>query len=96
MLSNFLLIVFILLSFASFNNVFFPKGLGKELFDNSSSVLLLIAISIVLFILIMFLLQGTMVVGEISGVKLNITSIIEGIMIGWIVALFGHLRRTRY
>ena len=94
MLSNFLLIMFILLSFAAFNNIFFPKGIGKELFDNSSSVLLLIAISIVLFILIMFLLQGTM--GDISRFKLNVANIIEGIMIGWIVALFAHLKRTRY
>ena len=94
MLGNFLLIVFILLSFAAFNNIFFPKGIGKELFDNSSSVLLLVAISIVLFILIMYILQGSMV--DISGFKLNIINIIEGIMIGWIVSLFAHLKRTRY
>ena len=94
MLSSFLLIVFILLSFAVFHNIFFPTGIGKELFDNASSVLLLIAISIVLFILIMFLLQGNM--AEISTLKLNITNIIQGIMIGWIVALFAHLKRTRY
>ncbi len=94
MFSNFLLIVFILLSFAVFHNIFFPQGIGRELFDNASSVLLLIAISIVLFMLIMFLLQGTM--GEIGTFRLGITNIIEGIMIGWIVALFAHLKRTRY
>lgn len=94
MLSSFLKIIFVLLSFAIFNNIFFPQGIGKELFDNSSSVLLLVAISIVLFILIMYVLTGSIV--EISTSKLNMISIIEGILIGWIVSLFAHLRRTRY
>ncbi len=94
MISNFFLIMFTLLSFAIFNNIFFPQGMGKELFDNSSSVLLLISISIVLFILIMYVLQGTMV--EVTSIKLNIIKIIEGAMIGWIVSLFAHLKRTRY
>lgn len=94
MLSSFLKIIFVLLSFAIFNNIFFPQGIGKELFDNSSSVLLLVAISIVLFILIMYVLTGS--IGEISTAKLNIISVIEGILIGWIVSLFAHLRRTRY
>lgn len=94
MLGNFFFIIFILLSFAVFNNIFFPKGIGKELFDNSSSVLLLVAISVILFILIMYVLEGVM--GEISAVKINIIKIIEGVLIGWIVALFAHVKRTRY
>lgn len=91
MLMKFLLILFVLLSFAVFNNVFFPQGIGRQLLDNSSSVFLLIAISVVLFILIMYVLQRA--TGGISEV---IISVLEGIMIGWIVALFAHLKRTRY
>lgn len=94
MLSNFFLIIFTLLSFAIFNNIFFPKGIGKELFDNSSSVLLLISISIVLFILIMYVLEGVMI--EVTPIKLNLIKIIEGVLIGWIISLFSHLKRTRY
>ena len=94
MLSNFFLIIFTLLSFAIFNNIFFPKGIGKELFDNSSSVLLLISISIVLFILIMYVLEGMVV--DVTTLKLSIIKIIEGAIIGWIVSLFSHLKRTRY
>lgn len=94
MLSNFFLIIFTLLSFAVFNNIFFPKGVGKELFDNSSSVLLLISISIVLFILIMYVLEGMMI--DVTTFKLSIIKIIEGVIIGWIVSLFAHLKRTRY
>ena len=94
MLGNFFLIIFILLSFAVFNNIFFPKGVGKDLFDNSSSVLLLVAISVILFILIMYVLEGAM--GDIGSIKVNIIKVIEGVLIGWIVALFAHLKRTRY
>lgn len=94
MISNFFLIIFTLLSFAIFNNIFFPKGVGKELFDNSSSVLLLISISIVLFILIMYVLEGMVV--DVTTLKLSIIKIIEGAIIGWIVSLFSHLKRTRY
>ncbi len=94
MLGNFFLIIFILLSFAVFNNIFFPKGVGKDLFDNSSSVLLLVAISVILFILIMYVLEGAM--GDLSSIKVNIIKVIEGVLIGWIVALFAHLKRTRY
>lgn len=94
MLGNFFLIIFILLSFAVFNNIFFPKSVGKDLFDNSSSVLLLVAISVILFILIMYVLEGAM--GDLSSIKVNIIKVIEGVLIGWIVALFAHLKRTRY
>lgn len=94
MLSNFFLIMFTLLSFAIFNNIFFPKGVGKDLFDNSSSVLLLVGISVILFILIMYVLEGS--IGELSSIKVNIIKVIEGVIIGWIVALFAHLKRTRY
>lgn len=94
MLGNFFLIVFTLLSFSIFNNIFFPKGVGKDLFDNSSSVLLLVGISVILFVLIMYVLQGT--IGEIGLFRYNTSKIIEGIMMGWIVSLFAHLRRTRY
>lgn len=91
MLSKFLLILFVLLSFAAFNNIFFPQGIAKQLFDNSSSVLLLTAISVVLFILIMYVLQKIT-----ERVDTNLISILEGIMIGWIIALFAHLKKTRY
>lgn len=91
MLVKLLLILFVLLSFAVFNNVFFPQGIARQLFDNASSVLLLVAISIVLFILIMYVLEKVT-----AGVGLGLVSIVEGIIIGWTVALFAHLRRTRY
>lgn len=94
MLGNLFLIIFTLLSFSIFNNIFFPKGVGKDLFDNSSSVLLLVGISIILFILIMYVSQGAIV--DISQIRYNISKIIEGIMMGWIVSLFAHIKRTRY
>ena len=90
MIGKFLLIMFVILSFALFNNILFPRGIGRGLFDNSSSVLLLTAISIVLFILIMFVLEAAF--GTVS----NINRVIEGTMIGWIVALFLQIKKSRY
>ncbi|AFS79448.1 hypothetical protein Curi_c24530 [Gottschalkia acidurici 9a] len=90
MIGKFLLIMFVILSFALFNNIFFPRGIGRGLFDNSSSVLLLTAISVVLFVLVMFVLEAAF------GTASNINRVIEGTMIGWIVALFLQIKKSRY
>ncbi len=84
MIYRLLLIFIVLISFAFFSNIFL-KGPGRKLFKTLEKTLLGMAISIVLFLVLGFLLEG-----PLTSSKYIITTA-DGILIGWIVSLFKHL-----
>lgn len=90
MLGKLFLIFFTLLSFAIFNNIVFAKGIIGNIFDSSSSILFLVGISVILYVLIMFILETALSLDN------NFIKLLEGIMIGWTIALFSQLRKSRY
>ncbi|KNF07374.1 hypothetical protein CLPU_18c00560 [Gottschalkia purinilytica] len=88
MLSKFLIIVFCLLSFSYFKNIFLSRGAGRNIFDSVEKVIFSTIISIIGFMLIIFILES------LFKLSINTISIIEGIIIGWIVALFAHIKNV--
>lgn len=79
-----LFIFVILISFAFFNNIFL-KNVGKTLFKTLEKTLLGLGLSIILFLIVNFLLEGPLSLSK------AIINIIDGLFIGWIVSLFNHI-----
>lgn len=82
-----LLIFIIILSYLFFSNVFLRGG-GRSFFNSLEKTLLGLGISVLLYLVLGFVLEGPLASSR------YVVSISDGILIGWIISLFRHMSET--
>lgn len=81
----FVLIALILFAFTS--NVFL-KSAGKKIFNSVERVLAGLGISVIVYLILGFLLEG-----PIDASKYTV-AVIDGLLVGWIIGLFTNLKEV--
>lgn len=79
-----LLIFVIILSYLFFSNIFL-KSRGRNFFNSLEKTLLGLGISVLLYLVLGFVLEGPLASSR------YVVSISDGILIGWIISLFKHI-----